>query len=705
MGDEQKEKEKDPKMRRVSTVTFRPEVHEVVEWRVSEESESEDEEENLGDFDEALEMGSILRNNNNTVPILNTSRKPGLNRIPTRAEMKTLTHKAKRPAVDIEFQNLNFTAQSSAHGKKHILRQINGLFKAGELTAIMGPSGAGKSSLMNILVGYVTANTSGSILTNGSPRQMNLFNKLCSYIMQDDLLQPHLTVLESLIISAHLKLGNELPIEDKLSVVDEIIETLGLQVCRNTRVEGLSGGQRKRLSVALELVSNPPVLFLDEPTTGLDLVATKQCVGVLKSLAQQGRTIVCTIHQPSASIFETFDHVYMLAKGQCIYQGAPTQLVPFLANIGLHCKATYNPADFVFEILDTENIKRMTHEIANGKLSQPDPNTTETPAVTKLCRRETMAVIPQVSVTDEEVKKSVEFPTSFWTQFSILLKRRLLQNSRNKTSLYIQSLHHLFSGIFLGGIFLGVGNDAARPFENFKFCISVIVFFIYTYVMTPVLLFPYEVKLLRREYFNRWYSLKAFYAAMSIASLPTTILFGTMFSVVTYLMSDQPWNSDRFIWYLFIGQAMALVSEGMGILIGSIFKSTNGAAVAPASLAPLLAVAVYGMGFGSVIEPFMQFLMNLSFIRYGLVALSVTLYQNRPLMECKESELYCHYKNPRLLLRDLGMEDIDRTNEMISLSVFIVLFRIAAFSALRYRLTTEFSSKFMRIINKVLRKK
>ena len=121
MGDEQKEKEKDPKMRRVSTVTFRPEVHEVVEWRVSEESESEDEEENLGDFDEALEMGSILRNNNNTVPILNTSRKPGLNRIPTRAEMKTLTHKAKRPAVDIEFQNLNFTAQSSAHGKLFIL--------------------------------------------------------------------------------------------------------------------------------------------------------------------------------------------------------------------------------------------------------------------------------------------------------------------------------------------------------------------------------------------------------------------------------------------------------------------------------------------------------------------------------------------------------------------------------------------------------
>ncbi|XP_069705223.1 ATP-binding cassette subfamily G member 4-like [Periplaneta americana] len=645
-------------------------------------------------------------------------------RIPTKIELKTLTHMAKRPSVDIEFQDLCYSVRNPRRreGRRTILKSVSGKFRAGELTAIMGPSGAGKSTLMNILVGYVSAGVSGTIKTNGHPRQLRLFNKLSSYILQEDLIQPLLTVQESMEIAANLKLGDELKADEKLLAIDEVLNTLGLTSCRNTRTECLSGGQRKRVSIALELVNNPPVIFLDEPTTGLDIVAIKQCLSMLKLLARQGRTIICTIHQPTASHFQLFDQVYIMAKGLCVYQGAAPQLVPFLSSVGLHCPKHYNPADYVMEMIQgeyAENIKILSAEIQNGKLIKKlDPivacggqSSGNQKALTKFCRKETVDVMPAVfnhSLMDSiDGNTEYEFPTSFCQQFSILLRRSYIQQRRNTVSLSIQLFHHLFSAFLLGGVYFKIGEDATKPFSSVKFSLCVTVFFLYTHVMTPVLLFPTAVRHLKREYFNRWYSLKAYYMAMTVASFPSMISFGFLFCLVSYLLSEQPMEVTRFLWFLASGLAVGIVSEGHGLIVGSVFSVANGSVVAPASFTPLLLLAVYGMGHGEAIESRMSFLMSLSYLRYGLVAVTDSLYgHNRPLLSCMSGEFeYCHYKDPKLVLRDLGMAGTTTLGQIVAVIVLAIIYRIVAYLALRCRLTSEFSNQVLNYIAKILRHK
>lgn len=339
-----------------------------------------------------------------------------------------------------------------------MLNRINGEFRECELSVVMGPSGSGKSTLLNVISGFVVKNASGSIRYNGidSENSLRLIRRQSAYIMQNQTLYPLLNVRESMEFAIKLKTGYQMSKAQQNDKIDSILKQLGLHGTLDTLAKNLSGGQQKRLSIAIELVDDPKVLFLDEPTTGLDSLSATQCVTLLKKLAEEGRTIICTIHTPSARLFEQFDHLYVLAEGNCIYQGSSGNVVPFLSGLGLVCPEFYNPADYLLEISNNDyglHNQRLADKIQNGLNDdyRASPQTT-----LQTDRR------PIASASSSQ-------PATFSYQLYLLILRNFIFMQRDKSFMTLRLAVSLVMALFVGTLFYNIGHLASHVFDNFKY--------------------------------------------------------------------------------------------------------------------------------------------------------------------------------------------------------------------------------------------
>ncbi|XP_046827922.1 ATP-binding cassette sub-family G member 1-like isoform X1 [Vespa crabro] len=599
---------------------------------------------------------------------------------------KHLRHFKKLEPLDIEFNDITYSVPIGRRESKVILKGISGQFKSGELTAILGASGSGKSTLLNILTGYKFQGVTGSININGQPRDVNEFIKASCYIMQNDLIQPKLTTYEAICFAIDLKLGSKLTRTEKSAAIKEIMEILRLTKAKNTVSEELSGGEKKRLSIALELVNNPPVIFLDEPTTGLDEVSSIQCILLLQKLAKHlMRTVICSIHTPSASIFSKFDNIYVMESGQCVYRGPSNNVVPFLQQIGIGCPIHYNPADFILEVstgeYGQEYVERMITYV-NKKL-------------------------PILSITRsiKEFELERKHPRISWyEQFVTLFKRMMLQLYRDRRYVYFKISLHIFTGIINGLIFLNIGNDGSKTLFNFGFCFICLIVFLYIPMLPILLHFPSEVLLLKREHFNRWYNLSSYYCALSLSYIPVQFFTTLIYVAMVYTITGQPLELPRISKFFSICLICAFIAESLALSIASILNMENSMFIGPSIGAPLMLLAVQGMGDSEPLPMYRTVIMYSSYLRYGLEGLIVATYgYNREKLPCPIEEVYCHYSSPRELLRTMKMEHTVFWIDIMVLIFILIFMKALTFYLLRQRLQPNKTFQALHLLGQIIK--
>jgi len=256
--------------------------------------------------------------------------------------------------IGFEFDQLSLILNDGMR----IIDRVSGRVRAGKMTAIMGPSGCGKTTMLNVLrdkAGY--GKIGGTLKVNSEFDSIEPFKRIVGFVPQEDIMHSELTVEEAISFASLLKNKFSVSTKKRMEMVEEVISVLGLEKCRKSVIgdqetRGVSGGQRKRVSIGIEVVGNPSICFLDEPTSGLDSTTSIELISTLKQMTENGMTIVMVIHQPRYEIFNMIDDIlFMGANGRPVYLGASHSCLSYFESIGFPCPSQKSPADHFLDVM------------------------------------------------------------------------------------------------------------------------------------------------------------------------------------------------------------------------------------------------------------------------------------------------------------------------------------------------------------------
>eukprot|EP01091_Cochliopodium_minus_P001754 TRINITY_DN1168_c0_g1_i9.p1 TRINITY_DN1168_c0_g1~~TRINITY_DN1168_c0_g1_i9.p1 ORF type:complete len:661 (-),score=200.92 TRINITY_DN1168_c0_g1_i9:221-2203(-) len=537
---------------------------------------------------------------------------------------------------DITLKNVGLTVERKSCNKvekTRILHSVTADFKRGKMVAIMGSSGSGKTTLLNILGQKMGGIMTGEVLANGRKFGKKEFKHNMAYVQQDDLLLAFLTVQETLGYAAKLRLTKDMSDEQKLGIVDEVIKELNLTSCQNTYIggegkKGISGGQRKRVSIGQELLNNPSVILLDEPTSGLDSATSINLIHSLKDFAKQGRTIISTIHQPSAEVFFLFDKILLLANGHQVYYGSTKKVVPYFANLGYQCPQYQNPADYVLNL------------ITAGYKLQLENKTIESAEITKdliekYKHKEKKAKNYGNQGNEEEKKKN---KSSQLYKFGVLLERSTKQIMRDPASTFAKIFQNIFFGVLVGLIYLKLNHFQEGITNRIGVLFFVVINMIMPNLIGELFTFPSERGLFMREKGGGWYGLLAYYFSKMLAMMPMQIIGPMIFSIIIYWMVGLQKDAGKFFIFYITLVLLTHNAVALAVAISTATKSFQISLIfAPIIFIPLMLLGGFFVKSSSI-PVYLIWVKFVSPFKYGYEILFINEFSGLKLT-CKLSEL------------------------------------------------------------------
>ncbi|KAH7853669.1 hypothetical protein Vadar_005295 [Vaccinium darrowii] len=453
--------------------------------------------------------------------------------------------------------------------EKDIQNGISGSVNPGEVLALMGPSGSGKTTLLSLLGGRLREPAPGGLVTYNDQLYSKFLKSRIGFVTQDDVLFPHLTVKETLTYAALLRLPKTLAKEEKEKRAINVICELGLERCQDTMiggsfVRGVSGGERKRVCIGNEIIINPSLLFLDEPTSGLDSTTALRIVEILQDIAEAGKTVITTIHQPSSRLFHKFDKLILLGKGSLLYFGKVSEAMVYFSSIGCSPLIAMNPAEFLLDLAngnmnDVSIPSELEDKVQMGNSDTETRNGKPSPAVvheylveayeTRVADNEKKKLIVPLPIGEELKSKMYtakrEWEASWWEQFSILFWRGLKERRHDYFS-WLRITKVLTTAVIVGLLWWQSDNDSPKDLQDQGFFSSLQSSGVFFPVFNAIFTFPQERAMLNKEQAANMYRMSAYFVARTSSDLPLDLLLPVLFLVVVYFMAGLEKSAGTF---------------------------------------------------------------------------------------------------------------------------------------------------------------
>ncbi|VVA41706.1 PREDICTED: ABC transporter [Prunus dulcis] len=600
--------------------------------------------------------------------------------IQTATEAPAIFKEAIRP-VTLKFEDVVYKIKqnnSTNNEEKVILNGVSGLVQPGEILPMLGPSGSGKTTLITALGGRLGGRLSGAITYNKKSFS-NAMKRNTGFVTQDDFLYPHLTVTETLFYTALLRLPNTLSKAKKTMQAEAVIIQLELTKCKNSVVggeflRGVSGGERRRVSIGQELLINPSLLFLDEPTSGLDSTTAQQIVSALWDLASGGRTIVMTIHQPSSRIFYMFHKVVLLSEGNCLYFGKASEVMDYFSGIGYIPLVAMNPADFLLDLANG-----LAPDGSHENKSKVKQSLTLAYKHNRLYNLKAQLQGEQLQETNSshfqdgsEEKNFAKWPTTWWQQFSVLLRRGLKE--RRHESFSGSQINQVVAVALLAGLLWWQSNIShLQDRTGLFFFMS--EFWGFFPLLQAIFTFPQERKMLEKERSSGTYMLSSYFISRIVADLPMELALPTLFVTITYWMAGLKPTAGHFFHTLLVLLLSVLVAQGMGLALGALVMDQKKAAVLASVL--MVSFQLAGGFFVQHVPAFIAWIKYISIINYSYKLLLGSQYNENDTYLCDSG--VC-------LVRDFpSIKHVGLSGQIgaaVALAIMLVGWRLIAYLAL-----------------------